>query len=271
MQCLSFASMIDIVLPLAILAILCFLVYRIPYHLSSKSSGYLPTTRYHLSRPIPTPQGWTVDWTGGQLSLSTRDYNAVPRLLLGGWKGYQPLLSRFYALGGLAGILGLIVSLGGAAWAVIQVWGTVWEEFAAHSETMASSTLAKRSFADVGASSIIAKRSVLPGIQGGLSDTGTFSMHSTGLSPLVSRLCRACCRVEANMSRYPASQSHSRTCLRSSWFSYFVNLSMSSGTLFRRPCKRLLADHARMQLTSCKETACRRQSSASTSTMRYRV
>ncbi|ORX39122.1 hypothetical protein BD324DRAFT_618578, partial [Kockovaella imperatae] len=182
--------MLDVLLPLWLLGAFAVFFYRLPHYLSFRSTQFLPTLGSHrLTRPIPVVRGWRIDWTAGQLSIETKDYNSVPRIITERSRRLHGALKRFYFWGSIAGPLGLAGSVLAAVVAAVQVWQMVWQELAAHSvPSIPTGGMSKRGLVGAGrnvAENVLSKRAfgvVAPILE---VEAGLRTFQANSLSPLI--------------------------------------------------------------------------------------
>jgi hypothetical protein len=114
-------QMIDVLLPLLLLATLIYALRRLPQVLTGKRHSH------RLSQPGET--GWTYEFTNKTFSLYTTAFNGLPRTVM---SLLPPSIKRLYDLGSVSGALGVIAAMAGALWALTEVWRAVWAEARLH-------------------------------------------------------------------------------------------------------------------------------------------
>ena len=113
--------MIGVLQPLLLLAALFYALRRLPQALTGKRHAH------RLSQPGET--GWTYEFANKTFSLYTTAFNSLPRTLISS----LPLsIKRLYDLGSIGGTVGVFAAMGGALWALSEVWRAVWAEARLH-------------------------------------------------------------------------------------------------------------------------------------------
>jgi len=161
--------MIEVLLPLLLLAALGYALRRLPQTLNAKRHSH------RLSQPGEA--GWTYEFANKTFSLYTTAFNGVPKIVVSKW---SPAARKLYDMGSVSGALGVVAAMGGALWALSEVWRAVWAEARLHA-------MQKPAAGEVMAVAIT-KRAMAPmaeGVSQGVSLSG-------GLQPLVSYCVRTC-------------------------------------------------------------------------------
>jgi len=113
--------MLDVLLPLLLLAALIYGLHQLPKRLNAKRHSHRLTQ--------PGEAGWTFEVSGWTFSLYTTAFNNVPRAIVSAW---PPSSKSIYDLGTAAATLGGLGAMVGAVWALVEVWRAVWTEAREH-------------------------------------------------------------------------------------------------------------------------------------------
>ena len=227
--------MIDVLLPIFLLSLLIYLLRHLASGFTPSRSRYaLPTHR--LSQPERSGGGgggggWILETSHRTISLYTAAFNHVPKQIVKRWnKG----MKRVYDVGALVGLLGSVVSIGGAMWALGEVWRTVWMEASIHAAEKGAGESV-----DVG--SHLVKRAVeyMAVGAGSLPSSGWSS--SGGFQPLVRSDLEitiiTIISMTADIDRFPVSLYQCHIYLHSLSLSSSINSSTSSDTHCLPPCQ----------------------------------
>lgn len=123
--------MLDVLLPVVLLAIVVAALRQAPRYLQkhSRRSLSLPTG----GRLAPARADWVLERDGLTVSATTTSLNGLPKRIISRLLPRQRAAAlRFYDTGAAVGCAGGVVALGGAVWALTAAWLAVWAEAEAH-------------------------------------------------------------------------------------------------------------------------------------------
>lgn len=128
--------MLDVLFPVIALVLLFHALRHAPAFLASSSANYGLRNRSLPAAYRLAPRAeWLVERSSITVFATTTALNPVPKRIASGLGNNARILAkRFYDAGVLFGIVGGVVGVAGAVWALARVWLAVWDEAEAHAQ-----------------------------------------------------------------------------------------------------------------------------------------